>query len=884
MFAAIQTFGMDVIRTGGFLAPEAVTDTVVYNNSKIFTKFSDSVAAEEDTLAVDDTSANDVPALTARDTIKAPDSLKVTDPFRYKYYVALVDSLTHTRVRDSLRAAGDSIDWPRLDSLYFADSTVAAKKRFDDWYNSLDKSARKRYDYEQKMKVKMRQTDSILAVKDSLGAIRDSIRENTPRILETFAIPASMQYRRIITWNKSPLYNTVRLTELDTTYNYRFNDYPFMKEDVNVSYLGISGSAVQTYDFFKRGAKEGVSFYEPYETYSYSPYTLPMYNTKTPYTELAYYGTLFANIEREETDIHILTTQNIFPELNIMFQYDRHGANGMLENESTDNRNVIFAGNYLGKRYMAHGGFIFNQIKRKENGGIADNFWIRDTLVGSREIGVRLSNAGNRLYKRTWFLDQTYRIPFNFIGKLMGRSSRDTSAALQADSTHVSDTLSGILEKDITTAFIGHSSEYSEYTKVYTDNIGASDETAREFYNNRFYINPTTTRDSLRVSRFENKIFLRLQPWSEDAIVSTVNVGVGDRLMGYYMMSPDGFLTMPKNVTENSLYLYGGAAGKFRKYMKWNADAYYTFAGHNLNDLGADADLEFNFYPFRRHRNSPVSIHAGFETTLKEPEYFERHYFSNHLRWNNSDFSKISTTKVEGSISIPHWNFELSAGYSLLANNIYYDSQAIARQNPDAMSVFRAGLKKNFSFAGIHLDNNLLFQVSSNENVLPLPKLAANLRWYYQFDIVKDVMQMQLGANALYTTSWFAPAYSPESGLFHNQTKNKYGDCPYIDVFLNIQWKRATIFVKLINANMGWPNNSADYFSADGYIRPQRGLKFGVWWPFYIQPGKNNKVSASSGGGAGKGGVSKGGPGSAGAWSGGSGRGAGGRRMSTNTR
>lgn len=891
MLAAIQTFGMDVIRTGGFIQPKAVTDTVTYNNSKIFTKFRDAGAAGpavEDTTAVSDSSAEDVPVLTARDTIQAPDSLKETDPFRYKYYVALVDSLTHVQVRDSLRAAGDSLDWPRLDSLYFADSTAAAKKRFDDWYNSLDKNARKRYDYEQKMKVKMRQTDSILAVKDSLTAIRDSIRENTPRILETFAVPDSMQYKRIITWNKSPLYNTARLTKLDTSYNYRFNDYPFMKEDVNVSYLGISGSPVQMYDFFKRGAKEGVSFYEPYETYCYSPYTLPMYNTKTPYTELSYYGTLFANIEREETDIHILTTQNLFPELNMMFQYDRHGANGMLENEATDNRNVIFAGNYLGKRYMAHAGFIFNQIKRKENGGVADNFWIRDTLVGSREIDVRLNDASNRLYKRTWFLDQTYRIPFNFIGKLMGKASRDTmatakdtAAAAMADSTQVRDTLSGILNEDITTAFIGHSSEYSAYTKVYTDNIGSTDETARDFYNNLFYINPTSSNDSLRVARFENKVFLRLQPWSEDAIVSTVNVGVGDRLMNYFMMSPDGFLKTPKNVTENSLYLYGGAAGKFRKYMNWSADGYYTFAGHNLNDFGIDADLGFNFYPFRRHRNSPVSINAGFETTLKEPEYLERHYFSNHLSWNNSDFGKISTTKVEGSISIPHWNFELSAGYSLLANNIYYDSLAVACQNPEAMSVFRAGLKKNFSFSGIHLDNNLLFQVSSNEKVLPLPRLAANLRWYFQFDVVKNVMQMQIGANALYTTSWYAPAYSPESGLFHNQTRNKYGDCPYIDVFLNIQWKRATIFVKLVNANMGWPNNSADYFSADGYIRPQRAVKFGIWWPFYLQPGRNNKVSASSGG-ASRGGVAPRGLGS-GSMSG-SGGGASGRRMSTNTR
>ena len=50
-----------------------------------------------------------LPRLTARDTIKAPDSLRFTDPFRYKYYVALIDSLTRVIVTDSLRHTSDSL-------------------------------------------------------------------------------------------------------------------------------------------------------------------------------------------------------------------------------------------------------------------------------------------------------------------------------------------------------------------------------------------------------------------------------------------------------------------------------------------------------------------------------------------------------------------------------------------------------------------------------------------------------------------------------------------------------------------------------------------------------------------------------------------------------
>ena len=173
--------------------------------------------------------------------------------------------MTHVIVRDSLKQAGDSLDWPKLDSLYLADSTETAIRKFNEWYASLDKAARKKYDFEQKMKVRQHMIDSMLNAKDSLMAIRDSIRENTPRILETFSVPDSMFYKRIFTWNKGRYFNDVVPHDIDTSYNYYYNDYPFMRKDLNVSYLGIVGSAVQTYNFRKRKSVEGVSFYEPYE-------------------------------------------------------------------------------------------------------------------------------------------------------------------------------------------------------------------------------------------------------------------------------------------------------------------------------------------------------------------------------------------------------------------------------------------------------------------------------------------------------------------------------------------------------------------------------------------------------------------------------------------
>ena len=144
----------------------------------------------------------------------------------------------------------------------------------------------------------------------------------------------------------------------------------------------------------------------------------------------------------------------------------------------------------------------------------------------------------------------------------------------------------------------------------------------------------------------------------------------------------------------------------------------------------------------------------------------------------------------------------------------------------------------------MHFDHRALVQVSSNQEVLPLPTAAFNLRYYLQFVVQRDelqrkVMEMQVGVDAYCNTSWYAPAWNPNLGVFHNQTERLYYNGPVFDIFINVQWKRACVFVKYQNVAEGWPLTHRDYFSADRYIvttSGMPGLKFGVYWPFYTQP------------------------------------------------
>ena len=804
-------------------------DTIRYRN--IFIKHGSGKIGDYDTssfLELYDT----VPLVTARDSIFPPDSLKETDPFRYKYYVAIIDSLVHQIVSDSLKQAGDSIDWPILDSLYTIEYKARKKAEFDSWYAGLSKNDKRKYDVEQKEKLKRREADSLQTIKDSLLAIRDSIRENTPRILETFALPDSMLYKRIIQWTHEREFHKMDIKIPDTTANFRFHDYPFFRKDVNATWLGVAGSAVQYYNYFNRTSENGVSFYQPYESWTYSAKTLPFYNTKTAYTELSYTGTLFANTQKASDNLHILTSQNIFPEFN-----------------------------YTGKKYLMHAGYIHNKITRNENGGTTDNAMVRDTTLDAREYPIHLSKASNKVVKKTFFLDQQYRIPFTFINTMRDKkwdkayrerilasgdslmiASVDSLVLLAAQEREAArDTLD---PEDITTAFIGHSSEYSVFRKRYEDQISSSDEIARQFYRDFLY-NPTNSYDSTRVSKLENRVFLRLQPWADDAIVSKLNAGVGNRITNWYDFDPT-FLKGNTNTIWNSSFVYAGVEGQLRDYIHWDASGDYVFLGSEMNDMSIKANALFTLHPFRRARKSPVSLNVHFETSLKEPEHYHNHFYSNHFKWNN-DFRKTSETKLQARLDIPKWKVSAEVGYALLDGNVYFDSLAVVRQNTSPMSVLSASLSKDFAFGPLRMDNRLLFQVSSNQDVVPVPTLAANSRLYLQFDISKGTMKMQIGGDVWYNTLYYSPAWNPAVGVFYNQKQTQYHNGPVIDAFINVQWKRACIFLKAENVGQGWPMEKNDYFSAHHYIRTQRALKFGVYWPFYLQPFQNQKVKAGSG-------------------------------------
>lgn len=694
-------------------------------------------------------------------------------------------------VADSIRLAAelDSLDyvfWHQIDttSLPYLDSSYMAM------FDSLARFLPDTHDIKR-------------AIRRNQKEERDSIRQSIPRILITYAVPDSMRYKRLITWKADTKFNELNLSELDTSYNYWFNDYPFLRKDIDATYLGIVGSPTQYTNYFKREKAEDAPYFTPYIGDTYTPETMPQYNVKKPYTELAFWGTPFAIKEMEESELHIMVTQNFTPGFNLTGTYERFGSRGMLKKENTDNRTGSLAFNYLGKKYMMNGGLIYQKVKRAENGGVQDSFWIRDTIVDTKIIDVNLNDASTELTRFNAFVTHNLAIPMNFFRK-------------NKDSLKVGEG---------TMAFIGHSGDFTLYNKNYKDNILFSDAAGRSFYNNRFYMNDISTNDVLKVNSFDNKFFIKLQPFAPDAAISKLDAGVGYQILSLYQFEPSYYITGNKRTTQNNLYAYAGANGRFKKYFEWDAYGDYYFAGYKMFDFDLNGRVKFSFYPIEQG----MHLTGKFSTSLKTPHQFVKHVHMNH-HWWDTDFAKTSETRFEGTFTIPKWQLEAFFGYALVKDLIYYDQLANARQYSGTLSIMSAYLMKNFKVWAFHFDNKALFQLASDPYVMPLPRFTLNLRYYVEFNVVKNVLRMQVGVNGIFNTKYYAQSYSPDLGVFHLQEQELIGDVPYCDAFVNMQWKRACLFVKYTNAFKDWP--SSDYFSAYHYIRPTRGFKFGVFWGF----------------------------------------------------
>ena len=620
-------------------------------------------------------------------------------------------------------------------------------------------------------------------------------------------------------WNVDRYYNRVNIMPLDTTLADWRTDYVFYRKGVGDMALGGLGQSSQPVNWFDRNQDRDFTFARSYDAYTARLENVPFYNGKSVLTNMTY---LESGQKRyREEHFELVHSQNINPSTSANVSYKARSTMGRYDWQRTKNHALSVGVAHTGKRYSIHAAYMNNMVDTRENGGVVGEWAIADTVFEMPSgVPMRLasSEAHNKYRNNAVFVKQAIAIPLERV------TEYDFSVA------------------DLSAIYVGHQFEYNSWSKVYTDKRGTYSNERGNYnketgewesednlsYYDDWFISPETTRDSISERLISNKLFVQVQPWDRYGAISTIDGGVGYDIHTYsYLRLQDyvrGDMTRDKR---SSWYIYGAASGMIKRYADWRADAKYHPSGYRGGDLSAGGEITLRAF-IREH---PLILTGRFRYELRSPGYWHENLFSNHYVWFNS-FDKESETRFEVNFSVPDIALEIGAWQGVMTNMIYYGNDSRVAQNPGTVSLTSLYARKDFRFAGFHLDHRALVQISSDEHVLPVPTFSAYLSYYYEFWVVRDVLRVQVGLDGRFNTAYYAPGYNPALSAFYNQREVKIGNYPYLDAFVSAKWKRMRILLKLQHLNQNLFGNG-EYFQVARYPLNPRMFKFGISWSFY---------------------------------------------------
>lgn len=642
------------------------------------------------------------------------------------------------------------------------------------------------------------------AAAEAARAAEDSTKVKIKEPLLSFYFDDSTRLETpFFAWKVNPDYNTVDRVPIDTLLLGAYQvDYPFMAIDggIGSAFLGNYGSAAIPLNYFSRIEPRNFSFLQVWEPYMMTPEKTMFYNTRLPYSRIDYEMSGSSSIE--ENIFGVVLSHNVTPSTSVNIAYNGHGTKGMYINQGTYVWNLGLQLAHTGKKWALHGGYIHNRGSITENGGIIDDALITDTLISSaNQIDIKLTDAQNFFEEQTIWWTTSYAIPL--------RALKENEVTLAS----------------VPSIFIGNSFNFTNAVKTYT----ATDED--EVYT-QWYLDENSTFDSLSQTTVDTRFFVQIQPYDRNGVVGLISAGVGGEFSTYDQNVPVAYrelLGFGGKMNENSLFVYGDIDGKVSKYVDWNASANFTLLGYRIGDLDIKGNMRLT--AFTKKKQQPMSLDASFEFSVKEPDFWEQQYFSNHFIWDNS-FSKEISTRLSAKFSIKPINLELGATYEITTNKVYYDSLMNVAQFTDAINNLSVHLKKDFTIGGVHLNNTLLMQLASNEYVTPVPLVSAYLSYFYRLDVVEDVLGVEIGIDGRYQTKYYGFGYNPALAQFYNQREVEVGGFPYLDAFVSAKWKRMRILIKAANWNVNLFGGT-NYFMVAHYPQNRMMLKFRFSWSFY---------------------------------------------------
>ena len=580
-------------------------------------------------------------------------------------------------------------------------------------------------------------------------------------------------------------------------------------------------------------------FLQPYSAFFVRPDQMLFTNSNVPYTNLTYFKSGDKTMGDDRFKAYFSVNAN--KRLAFGFKFDYLYARGRYDNQSTSHFNAGVFASYMGKHYQMHAVYNNFYLKQNENGGIADDRYItrpEDMAAGSKtyksnEIPVNLESTSNRNHDFYVYLTHRYRLGFTRDVQKIVDNEESLEARRRIERRGIATDTIPVKQDTLTVKEFVPVTSFIHTVKLERSrhNFHSQDESSG-FFPTTGALSSKLSNDSTVVLSVKNVFGISLLEGFNKYAKAGLTAYISHKYSRYTLMNMDTLTTLRGNDTygEHEVFVGGELAKRAGQTVHYNVTGEFGLAGVASGQYSISGNADMNL-PLL---GDTLRIYgrAYIKNTL--PSFYMRHYHSNHYTWDFDDMDKELRTRVEGELDFPKTGTNIRVGVETIKNYTYFNGYSTPQQASDNIKVAEAALKQNFRLGIFHLDNEVIWQKTSNKDVLPLPTLSLYHNLYLLTKLAKKVLTVQLGADVRYFSKYYAPAYSPAIQQFRVQNADEQieiGGYPIVNVYANLQLKRTRFFVMMshVNSNMG----SRNYFLSPHYPINPSCFRFGVSWNFY---------------------------------------------------
>lgn len=666
-------------------------------------------------------------------------------------------------------------------------------------------------------------------------------------------------------WKIDERFGSVIPAESDTVpnnfQNFNLTDGPTGQ----YNFLGNLGSPRLSRIFLNRKPYSNFIFADPFD-YFYTPVSDFLFtNTKSPITNLSYHSC--GNKQNGEDRLRAYFASNINKISGIGFKLDYLYGRGYYNNQATSLFNGSLYGYYLADRYNMHAWISINHMRLGENGGIENDNYITHPedftrSYGSRDIPTTLSQNWNRNEDQTYYLTHRYNLGFykdiELPDSLKPEMPADSVLLLNLkDSIRqvvMADTMRTRITLDsLRTAFLANIETPQEFIPVTSfihtlrirnaKHTVYSYNTPDNYYTNHYYGDPDNMADRTRGYSVKNTFGISLREGFNKWAKAGLTAFASHEYRHFTLPDLLSENLISRGYSENNLSVGGELNKRMGKILHYDVTGEVVLLGEDLGQFDVEGKADLNFRLFK----DTVQLAARAFIKNLNPSFYMRHYHTQFAWWDN-DLTKEFRTRIEGTLSLKRTRTRLTVGVENIKNYVYFATEKTAYHNDNgdfagysnavsvkqygnSVQVLSAQLNQDFKFGIFNWENEVAFQKSSHEDILPLPAITAYSNLYIVFRIAK-VLRIQLGGDVRFFTQYYAPDYAPIVQQFTVQAQEdriKLGNYPICNVYANLHLKHCRIYVAYNHANAG----SGNSFLVPHYpINPAR-LCFGLSWNFF---------------------------------------------------